>query len=67
MGEFTRPAHDYANQTMRKSNIQVILINGREVASFREKGAAYLSRLFSARSEQISKLRSTLDQPNVEY
>lgn len=66
-GEFTRPAHDYANQTMRKSNIQVILINGREVASFREKGAAYLSRLFSARSEQISKLRSTLDQPNVEY
>ena len=53
-GGFTTAAQEYAKQTIAQSNIQVILVDGSEIAKFRTNGVSSLSRFFERQSEKIA-------------
>ena len=57
-GRFSKPAQQFAETTMKKSNLQVMLLDHTDLEAFEKKGNSYLIKRINSINEQISALRA---------
>ncbi|MDC3294156.1 restriction endonuclease [Alphaproteobacteria bacterium] len=57
-GRFSKPARQFAEITMKKSNLQVMLLDHTDLKGFEKKGNSYLIRKINSINEEISALRA---------
>ena len=57
-GGFTSAAREYAKKTIAKSNLQVVLVDGKEIEKFKKNGVSSLSKFLETQSEKVAAERA---------
>ena len=58
-GRFSHPAREFAEETVRKSNFSVLLLDGTDLEEFCSNGNAYLVRKVQQLNENIAEIRNS--------